>query len=442
MESESSADKKLEFDDKFQEKLLACMLKITSFNTVASQYVQQHHFTGTIYKNIAKTFLDYHREFGGCISDYAYVEIIGLKFNGDKENLMAHISMYGNLRRVDVTDSDFVLHKLIEFIKVQSWKSLIDDSVKRYLEEGRSPNLKALESEATKIINISTINKSEGYDYFLEANISERVESRKLALTAPRGVSTGIRDLDLRLANRGFSSKELIIILASAKKGKSFCLLWFANAAAQAGKNVCYFTLENSRQVCTDRLDACNTGILYSDLGVNDNVVPLMKSKTPKGNIRIYEYPTKSCSTSQIEQHLITLEKQEAFRADILLVDYLDLLRNPLAKEEDILIQQATNTENLRGLAGKFNIPVVTASQINRAGTGKSINSGVDIAGSIGKVQIADQIICLSSTDDEARNKELKIVLSESRNNASGVIKIKTAYERGCFFDKVIGMSD
>jgi len=50
----------------------------------------------------------------------------------------------------------------------------------------------------------------------------------------------------------------------------------------------------------------------------------------------------------------------------------------------------------LRGMAGEYEIPVYTASQINRSGADDDIITGTKIAGSFSKMMTADFVVSLS----------------------------------------------
>ncbi len=432
----------------FQQKVLSNIIQISEFNAIACQHLRSKYFTHSrVYNNIAKTLIGYYQKYGSCITDFAFIKIMEKVFKEDKQQLAIHLQEYQELKNISVKDSDFVLDELLNFIKVSRWKILIEESVTNYLSEKRKDaNISSLEKEASKILNIDKISNVDGYDYFDRKNIEERTQAREDALTVNPGINTGIYELDVKLNGMGFMPKELYLILGAAKRGKSFFLLWCANAATLRGKNVVYFTCEVSRQICCNRLDACNSGILFADLpNKKEQFTNSMNDKITKhklGKMKIYEYPTKALTVNQIKEHLKKLEKH-GFKPDIVLVDYLDLLKPALSgKDISKWEQQAQIAEDLRNISGEFLIPVVTASQINRSGSKRAVNDGSDIAGSFEKVAVADQVITLSATDDELANSEMRIVLAESRNNASGSIKIQTAYHYGSFFVETLSTDE
>jgi hypothetical protein len=83
-------------------------------------------------------------------------------------------------------------------------------------------------------------------------------------------------------------------------------------------------------------------------------------------------------------------------------------------------------------------VPVVTASQINRQGAGKQLNSGTDVAGSFEKIMVADEIITISATDDELDKNMARLHFSQSRNSGSATFMIETAFDRGRFYKNYI----
>ena len=91
-------------------------------------------------------------------------------------------------------------------------------------------------------------------------------------------------------------------------------------------------------------------------------------------------------------------------------------------------------------MAGELVVPVVTATQVNRSGAGKTLTKGSDVSGSYEKIMIGDEIITLSATDDEVLEGKLRIHLSESRNSGTATINISTMYNYGRFYGEYLGM--
>ena len=77
-----------------------------------------------------------------------------------------------------------------------------------------------------------------------------------------------------------------------------------------------------------------------------------------------------------------------------MIVDYADLLRGPSKEKRHEELEEII--EDLRGMAGEYEVPVYTASQINRSGAEDDIITGTKIAGSFSKMMTADFVVSLS----------------------------------------------
>ena len=81
-------------------------------------------------------------------------------------------------------------------------------------------------------------------------------------------------------------------------------------------------------------------------------------------------------------------------KPDVVIVDYADLLRGPQKEKRHEELEEII--EDLRGMAGEYEVPVYTASQINRSGAEDDIITGTKIAGSFSKMMTADFVVSLS----------------------------------------------
>ena len=122
---------------------------------------------------------------------------------------------------------------------------------------------------------------------------------------------------------------------------------------------------------------------------------------------------------------------------DLLICDYGDIMK-PDRRYQDKLQEQAGVFEDLRTLAGVFEIPVLTATQVNRVGAAKEYISGIDVAGTWEKIMIADGIIALSAIKVKKAKDHLRLTLAESRNNPRRTFTIATSYGMGTFFTELL----
>jgi hypothetical protein len=111
-----------------------------------------------------------------------------------------------------------------------------------------------------------------------------------------------------------------------------------------------------------------------------------------KGKLLIKYFPTKSASVQTLSAHLKTIELQQ-IEPDIVIVDYADILRGVGTEKRHIL---ENIYEDLRGLAGEYDLPIWTASQANRSSLEEDIIDATKVAEAYSKVMIADFVMSVS----------------------------------------------
>ena len=428
-------------DENFQDMVLACMQRVPEFNAIACQHLTPEHFDGAVRKNLSKMMIDFWIAYDTLVSDRVVVDLLrDLMKTGrlEKHDILPHGKKFKELKDVSIKEWKYILDKLIDFIKHQKIKALIEESVKKHLPKG---NYTKIEQEMAAISSINVMNSVKPYDYFDLDAIEDRSEVRKNELlVGKRSISTGIPELDSKLHAKGFYQKELYIFAAPPKRGKTMSLLWFSNQAAMQGYNVAHFSCEVSREICASRLDAMNSKTMINQVTERHEVVAAhMAGRRPRGKLMIFEYPTKSLTTQMIDQQIDRLRTESGIAIDMLVVDYLDICKYHGPSGDSNWSAQGPIAEELRGLAGKYCIPSVTATQINRQGAGKAVTSGSDVAGNYEKIMIADEIYTLSATDEELKESILRINNSESRNSESGTVVINTKFGYGQFYDATVG---
>jgi replicative DNA helicase len=218
----------------------------------------------------------------------------------------------------------------------------------------------------------------------------------------------------------GLGSKELAMVVAPPGVGKS---LYLVNQGVQAlidGHNVLYISLEMSEDKIAQRFDSIMT------------LVPQAKLKDPKhqltvkerldkfqtvfkGKLVIKEYPTLMASVNTIRSLLVQLKNHNDFVPQIIIIDYLELLRSTRDIQHEYQAQQRI-AEELRGLAMEQDILIWTATQTNRQGRMRSIITDVELGDSYGKIRPCDFSMSLNQTEEEFDNGMMRVYIMKSRN--------------------------
>jgi len=292
-------------------------------------------------------------------------------------------SIIDNLKQVwnqlESEDLEYVKEQTLEFCKNQTFKSAILESV-GLLEEGKFDVIKSKIDSAMKAGQDTDI----GHEY--KENIVERYES------IVRNVIPSGWDVIDELVDGGFGKGELIMFAAPPGIGKSWALVNVGMAAAKAGKTVVHYTLELNEGYVGQRYDAVLTGIAVPNLKFNMEEVSTQVGNLG-GELIIKYWPTKSAGLNTMRASLDKL-KLQGKNPDVIIVDYADLLKGNSRKERHEELEEIV--EGLRGIAGEYECPLYTASQINRSGAEDDIITGTKIAGSFSKLMTADFMVSLS----------------------------------------------
>ena len=281
------------------------------------------------------------------------------------------------------------------------------------LEEGDYGPVEKLIKDAIQI----SLSRDMGTDYF--ANPRERLEGLK---NNNGQISTGWPSIDRKLYG-GFNRGELNIFCAGSGGGKSLFLANLGVNWALAGLNVIYLTFELSESLVSMRLDSMTTGIPTRDIFRNIDDVELKVKMTEKrsGHLQIKYMPSgKNCN--DIRAYLKEYQVKTGVKADVLLIDYLDLMMplNVKVSPSDLFIKDKYVSEEIRNLAMETKCITVTASQLNRSAVEEIEFDHSHISGGLSKIMTADNVIGIFTSRAMKERGRYQIQFMKTRSS-SGV---------------------
>ena len=282
-------------------------------------------------------------------------------------------------RYMESDDLSFVKDEILKFCKNQEMKRAIMESV-TLLKHGNYDEIKSKMDLALKAGADTNI----GLEY-------KKDIARRYNQAARHCIGTGWDVID-DLMDGGLARGELGVVMAPAGIGKSWLLINIGANAMKAGKTVLHYTLELNEDYVGQRYDSVIMGINAQNLkNYQDEIQERMG--TLKGDLIVKYYPTKSVGVIGLKAHL---EKTIMLgqKPDLVLVDYGDLLKINTKKDKHEALEELY--EDLRGMAGEYEIPVWTASQAGRSALEEDIIEADKIASSYGKVMVADFLMSLS----------------------------------------------
>ena len=246
-----------------------------------------------------------------------------------------------------------------------------------------------------------------------------------------------------KITKGGLPNKTLNIALAGTGVGKSLFMCHMASAVLLQGRNVLYITLEMAEEKIAERIDANLLDVPIQQLsdplfskGKYQSKIEKLQDKT-QGRLVIKEYPTASAHVNHFKSLLNELSLKRGFHPEIIFVDYLNICASSRYKNNIVNSYTYVKAiaEELRGLAGEFNVPIVSATQTTRSGYGSSDVELTDTSESFGLPATADLMFALIATEDlEAMNqimvKQLKNRYNDPTVNKRFVIGIDRAKMR------------
>ncbi len=187
-----------------------------------------------------------------------------------------------------------------------------------------------------------------------------------------RGIPTGLRDLDKRIA--GLQRSDLIVIAARPSMGKTAMMLNMSlDIATKANQGaVLYFSLEMSKEQLVDRLLAAEASVDAWRLRTGDGLTDqdFEKISTAMGSLAeapIFIDDTSGITVSDLRTKARRLHHQ--YPLAVIMVDYLQLMSGGTryASTANRVQEISEISRSLKILARELNIPVVAASQLSRS---------------------------------------------------------------------------
>jgi len=219
-------------------------------------------------------------------------------------------------------------------------------------------------------INIQLEKGSIGLDFDDEDAHDQDLEANK--------ITTGYPCLDA-ITEGGWDRKTFNVLMGGPGSGKSLWMQNFAVNAVNAGYNVAYITLELSDKKCLKRIGSMRLEIpinQYTELAKDKEYmkqrIQEMNSRngggiidSKPGKLFIKEYPSGSATISDVEKYLKQVKEEAGIDIDMLVIDYIQIMGTEKGVDRNMLYLKGEHLAvGLRAIAQKFNLALLTATQI------------------------------------------------------------------------------
>tara|TARA_R110002110_G_scaffold239686_5_gene455681 strand:- start:747 stop:2060 length:1314 start_codon:yes stop_codon:yes gene_type:complete len=369
------------------------------------------------YKNLFLGISFYYDEYrklpsDRILPDYILNQVSGASNDGiDYEGTIAEINSFD---KSCIGDREFLLDTVETFARQKAMEHAIRKAVGILNDDGEPGAVEELVKSAL-LVNRSV---DVGQDYFTDvSNRLQRNAEDKRDQLMPTAFITHNRNLE-----GGLARKEFAMVAAPPGVGKSLYLVNQGATAILDGKNVLYVSLEMSEDKIAGRFDSVLSDLNNKDLKEKPlaklklkEVLSDIKEKS-RGRLIIKEFPTGACNVNQLRAYLVQLRLHRDFVPDLLIVDYLELLRPNRQIDAEYQAQQRIS-EELRGLAVEQNALVWTATQTNRQARRVNIITDAELGDSYGKIRTADWAISLNQTQEEYDDGVMRVFVMKARDS-------------------------
>lgn len=373
-------DSLADYGHSFQTKVITILLSDKAFLQQVSDIIEPYYFESQATSWLVEKILSYNNIYKNTpTAEVLKSEVLSIEDPTLKASVIKTLTDIKSNK--NSTDSEYIKSIVLQFCKNQKMKGAILDSVD-LLKSGNFELIKKKIDTAMK----AGADKDIGHDYKLD--IAARYEEG-----ARDCIATGWNVID-DVMSGGLAGGELGILVAPAGIGKSWGLVSIAANAVKAGKTVVYYTLELNHFYVARRFDAYYTKIAFQNLNEEGSQEKIRECvDNLKGELILRYYPTKTASVTTISSHIEKCISQTK-KPDLIIVDYADLIKPSKAGDKRLELNDIY--EDLRGLAGTYNIPVWSASQANRSALEDDIIEGGKVSESYNKLMIADFVMSLS----------------------------------------------
>lgn len=405
---------------KLSELVLQNLIKNEEYCKQVIPFVKNEYFETEAEKHIHNSICEY-------VSKYVTVPTI--------DAIYIDLSSKTNISEHAEKEIDALLGRIKEDHPVTSQKWLFDETEKycqeRAVYNGLTASVEIFEKKKNvgEILEIFksalsvTFDSRIGHDYFNDA------KERWLYYTKPEFKIPFKLDYMNKITKGGVSKKTLNIILGGPHAGKTAHMCSLTADNLFDGKNVLYITNEMAEEEIAARIDANLFDLELDHVRTMpkdhfERKVVSIKAKTA-GRLIIKEYPGATAHVGHYRALLDELKLKQDFTPDIIYIDYLNICasqRIKMGTNVNSYTYMKTVSEELRGLAVEMNIPVYTATQINRGAHGSSDPGMADISESFGVNFTADFIYAIVATEEMIPRNRVLIKQIKNRYSDMNVL--------------------
>lgn len=368
----------------FQVKVIAALFTDKQYLSNICDILDPTYFESEAAQWIVKTILTYYREYKQAAS-LEVMKVRMTELSDSPLKVLVKDTLKESYKYFESTDLKLIKDESSDFCRTQELKKGILESVD-ILKAGGTGRYDKIKTRIDSALKAGA-DTNVGHEYNNDTGYRFTDNVRNVQATP--------WDIINEICEGGFGKGELVVLAAGPGGGKSMGLVNIGGHAIKEGKTVLHYTLELNEAYVGRRYDSFFTGIPQQNLKYHQEEVTEIVKALP-GKLIIKYYPTKSATVNTIAAHI---EKCIAMghKPDIVIIDYADLLRDSGGNRNSKSYEVMNGLyEDIRGMAGTYDVPIYTASQLNRSSAEMDVIGGDKIADSYAKLMVADFLVSLS----------------------------------------------
>ena len=384
---------------KIEESIIRGLMTDEEFTRRVSPHIEKNFFQDRSEAMIVGEIIEFFAKFGTLPTKEILRVQIGQKTGISEDVYSNSLSLVDKIEPIE-QNRDWLLEKTEKFCKDRSVYNAIVESLKIIEGSDKQRTPDAIPSILQNALSIS-FNNEVGHSYIADAASRFEFYTRKEERLP--------FDLEIlnKITNGGLPKKTLSMVLSESGGGKSLTMCHFAAANLRQGKNVLYITLELAEERIAERIDANLMSIEVNNIKNMSRDAYMTKidniAAKSHGNLFIKEYPPGVAHAGHFRSLLEELKVKKNFVPDIIYIDYLGICASARVKMGGSMNSYSYLkyvSEELRGLAVEFDVPVFSAGQVNRTGFATSDFDLTSISDSMGIVHTCDLILGMIRTEE------------------------------------------
>ena len=401
-----------------EELVLSGLIHDENYTRKVLPYIKTEYFETTVGRAAFSICSGYFAEYGECPSRQAIAIRLG-EYEGTTEDEFRQISQAFDVlvERTEVGNAEFLTNTTEKWCKERAVYLALLESIAIHDGQSEDKTRDSIPSLLSEALSVS-FDPHVGHDYLNDYN--ERFD---FYTTTEEKMPFDLEYFD-KITKGGIPNKTLNVALAGTGVGKSLFMCSLAGSFLLQGKNVLYITLEMAEERIAERVDANLLNVNIQDISemprpIFENKVLDIQKKT-QGQLYIKEYPTASAHAGHFDALLKELQLKKSFVPDVVFVDYLNICtsqRYRAGSNVNSYTVVKAIAEELRGLAVKYNLPIVSATQTTRSGFSSTDVELTDTSESFGLPATADFMFALISNEELESMDQILVKQLKNRYN-------------------------